>query len=765
MYTFDVFDTLITRRTATPKGIFALIQEKLLQDSEYNRLSDYVRRNFYHLRIQAEALARSNFGNMGAEEITLEQIYKALGMTGSLTSEELCMLIELEITSEFENVIGIGENIDKIKSLLNEGEKVVIISDMYLENDTIKAMLVKIDSIFLNINLYVSSQYNKSKWSGNLYKIVKEKENAEYENWIHCGDNPNSDIKSAKMLGIKTEQYIYEPLTEYENEVLQKYENNLFVQLTIGTARNVRLEQRLSGSVAIGCSIGGTILFPYVWWVIQESIKKGINRLYFIARDGFILKKIADIIIKLYKYDIETNYIYGSRRAWRMASFSKNNNDIYKFVGWSYAKKIKDIATLADVLQIPVEALLPFLPREFQNCEHKLTNVSLAALINKLNVDDSFKEYFEKAHTANRKRVADYLKQEINFSDDAFAFVDLAGGGFTQGCLADIISDFYDKQIKNFFFKLDRVNLMDNCIYYNFIPSFLYLSLIIEMVCRAPHGQTVGYMEDKGIIIPEIKEDEGRQLIEHGVNEYIIGIEQFAKNYCSVLEVNSIPADNLELLLQYMEYITKTPDEEILGFLGGMPNSVTGREKEVIEFAPVLSRKAIRSLFLLRTNEQIEEYYKGSSLEYSLLRCSNDDRKKIDFYRKHYNLLLGKLARLPKLISKKKSRFNLASDFPCEFLEERIVLYGSGKLGQDLYKKISNWEKSRVVQWVDKDYKKYQKIGFHISAPEEIGTVEFEQIVIGVLSEDLSVNIRETLMARGIPNEKIIWINLNPRWV
>ncbi len=51
MYSFDVFDTLITRTTALPNGIFALMQSRLMQERELNGLDDYVIDNFFELRI------------------------------------------------------------------------------------------------------------------------------------------------------------------------------------------------------------------------------------------------------------------------------------------------------------------------------------------------------------------------------------------------------------------------------------------------------------------------------------------------------------------------------------------------------------------------------------------------------------------------------------------------------------------------------------------------------------------------------------------
>ena len=49
---------------------------------------------------------------------------------------------------------------------------------------------------------------------------------------------------------------------------------------------------------------GAPILIPYIQWVLSESNRLGINRLFFVARDGFVLKQIdgafsiAEIVIQ-----------------------------------------------------------------------------------------------------------------------------------------------------------------------------------------------------------------------------------------------------------------------------------------------------------------------------------------------------------------------------------------------------------------------------------------------------------------------------------
>ena len=64
-------------------------------------------------------------------------------------------------------------------------------------------------------------------------------------------------------------------------------------------------------------ALGGPMLFPYVYWILEDSKKRGVENLYFIARDGFVLKVIADRIIANKSINLSTYYLIGSRVSWR----------------------------------------------------------------------------------------------------------------------------------------------------------------------------------------------------------------------------------------------------------------------------------------------------------------------------------------------------------------------------------------------------------------------------------------------------------------
>ncbi len=334
MVSFDIFDTLITRRTISPHGIFLLVQEKLLRqwkDTKYCHFS----RNFCTLRINAEKDARISAANQGREEVTIDEIYDLLAYRNNLPKELVNGIKECEIQSEIEYSYPLVSHLKLLEQHLSEGEHVVLISDMYLSERIIREMLIRISSVFCDMPIYVSCETGKTKQSGSLFFEVAKRENASFGNWLHYGDNRKSDYLVPKMLGIDARYLSQEELKPWEKELnkrilLENSVNPLALQLYLGAARNLRAENKWSQAGQIGASLGGMILYPYVWWLIHKSMDMGIRRLYFIARDGYVLKRIGDAIIRNQKLDLITVYVYGSRNVWRNIGRSKKEESLVK---------------------------------------------------------------------------------------------------------------------------------------------------------------------------------------------------------------------------------------------------------------------------------------------------------------------------------------------------------------------------------------------------------------------------------------------------
>lgn len=762
MYSFDVFDTLITRTTATPQGIFALMKDRLVEEKDTNRLEDYVIENFFELRIHSEELIREHAFFQAREEVKLKDIYTAMAVCGCLDQEQIEYLCCMERKTELDHVVGIPENIQRLKEMITQGEHVILISDMYLSEKDIREMLVKADRIFETIPLYVSSEYGKRKTTGNLYRQVQELEKVNYEDWTHIGDNLYQDIEIPYRLGIKVELWEKTELTSLEKELLNVYPNDTKVQLMIGAVLRIKVK-KFGDAYYIGSRYAGPVLYSYAEWIVDQSIKKKIKRLYFIARDGYLIKRLVDIILADKGMPIKTDYIYGSRKAWRMASLSQNHYNLYQLILWSHADEIESLRKLASVLHIPLQELYEYLPGTYtkNKDDDHISNQELEYIARKLSQDIDFRQFHLKKLSRERQLAQEYLFQKLNFQDDGFAFVDVSGGGLTQGCLRELIKDKYSKPIRTFFFRIDRVNLIEDSITDTFMPSFFNNCLIIEMICRAPHGQTGRYVREGEEIKPVLEEIETKALITHGFYEYEKGILDFGRLISQVSLKENKNIGSIRNILCYLRHIAETPSHEVLEYFSSMPNSQSGRGNSIVEYAPKLTEEDIKNIFLKRMKEPITHFYTGSDLNYSIMRATEREKELIEKYKKEYYSTLGKLYRQKAEWKQREQyrQYGRAAFFPIRLLEETIILYGAGTFGQDLYKRLEEDEEHEVVLWVDKNASDCQKKGLNqVQNVSQINKIPDGQIVIAVMNQKVADEIFNELEQMGVRCERMIWI-------
>lgn len=185
---FDIFDTLIKRKCGNPHNVFDIVEER------FNSNHPEKIKNFRINRINAEIRARKLSIN---EEVTLSDIYKQLLCL--YTPVSLSELSNLECEVEIEQSESKSEMVCLYEDLLGK-KKVIITSDMYLDERTIISILKK-NKISMPEKLYLSSSLLLTKKSGSLFKYIFNEITFSRSSFLHIGDNIKSDFYIPISLG------------------------------------------------------------------------------------------------------------------------------------------------------------------------------------------------------------------------------------------------------------------------------------------------------------------------------------------------------------------------------------------------------------------------------------------------------------------------------------------------------------------------------------------------------------------------------------
>jgi len=207
----DCFDTIIWRKTATPKDVFYKLQHQpTFKSLGLNAV----------LRISAEGKARQFSiinGNHG--EVTLTDIYTD-GFS-KLTDIQVNNLIKEELETEKSVCYAFPPIIELIREAKNNGMKIIIVSDTYFNEEQLRIILKKAlpaDILPLIDKIFCSSEYKKAKISG-IFGDVLSHMHCAPEEILHIGDNVAADYIMPKAFNINAFHFIQHD--DYINDLIR----------------------------------------------------------------------------------------------------------------------------------------------------------------------------------------------------------------------------------------------------------------------------------------------------------------------------------------------------------------------------------------------------------------------------------------------------------------------------------------------------------------------------------------------------------------
>ena len=305
---FDIFDTCFVRACGTPKQIFALLAMELLGDTA----DGSVIADFCHIRRNGEKTARKNSSK---EEITLKEIYEYCDFSG-LTNVPNSDIAALECNIEKRQLVPVLSVRQTIDEYRRKGCCIIYISDTYMSEEFVMSLLADNGFWHDGDKLYVSSKTLLTKASGNLYEYIAACNGIDCSTWRHHGDNPISDVAQPRKLGIKTSA-INHCYTYYERKTLNfgfgiNHDVN---ESFVSVAKSVRLYLPEDKRYTFACDLIAPLYVPFVYKILQDAEKRGLNKLFFLSRDGFILYQIASLLKQLCFPAIEISYLYVSRKS------------------------------------------------------------------------------------------------------------------------------------------------------------------------------------------------------------------------------------------------------------------------------------------------------------------------------------------------------------------------------------------------------------------------------------------------------------------
>lgn len=412
---FDIFDTLIKRCVPKPRDVFELV-ERYCKDNDIS-----VPERFKEKRIEAERFVNE----LNSRPCTIREIYDCFYQHNGGASdklEEIEKTIELAVCKPNDDVV------ELYHECIKAGKRVFIISDMYLDSDFLERLLTNC-GITGYEKLFVSCEYRASKSTGRLFELIRDEIKIEPKQWLHIGDNLKSDIISPKKIGISTHQI---PADKKNNYPIKTNINSTLDFEIVNRCVNI-MGRQVNTSSSMGAKVLGTLLAGFSKWLFDQAKQKNIQRVFFLSRDGYAMKRAFDVINQ---GEFETKYIYASRRSWTVPAIwlEPEYEDILSNITMSPKTSVKTFITRLGLLPEDCQS-------EIQKCE-----LTMDTIINRSELLESKK--LRQLYSLIKNRVIENSKEEYaavvkylqeNNVNGRFAVVDIGYSGTMQKALKEIL--------------------------------------------------------------------------------------------------------------------------------------------------------------------------------------------------------------------------------------------------------------------------------------------------------------------------------------
>jgi predicted HAD superfamily hydrolase len=476
---FDFFDTLFVRPLADPEDAFDII------GSQFN-IPD-----FRKLRRKAQANAFQQMIKKGKKEITLSDIYD--NFSNLAVSNETLMQAEYDL----EKALVIPDDIlfPLFTTLIDQGKKVVITSDMYFGEDFFKEVLLNYH--VQNIPLFISAARNATKRdSGELFDLIVDSFDVAPQEILHIGDNLVSDVQKPREKQLAA--FHYAPHSQQSS----KKSLPLMSSFSEGMLRTISADKIPENSFQeLGFKYQATATMGFLSWIVQQSKADKIDYVLFVSRDGYIPERVA----RHYFNDSlpPFSYFLGSRIVFNLAMIDEQNFDQNISFLMSGADGLAPGELLERIgLEPPLQSILTDLGFEegfrIGPENHELVKKFLSAYRNEI----------LKICRRNRRGLFIYLRNMNIRAGSKVALVDVGWSGTTQEAFENAVASIMDISVVGYYFCLAntlerqrresrqemKALITSESTSPSLVDKIYENRIVVELFFSAPHNSIIGYL-------------------------------------------------------------------------------------------------------------------------------------------------------------------------------------------------------------------------------------------------------------------------------
>ena len=546
---FDIFDTVLTRRVANPRSVFLLLGRRLYADG----LIDCSAHAFATARTEAEIRAFRNAGGLDSP-VCLSDIHAELGNALHWNSAKIEVASRYELDLEAELLVPLAEGQRRVRQARERGERILYVSDMYLPSEFLEALLRDQDLFVDGDVVIVSNEFAASKHSGKLWPVVLSVIDTPPHRTFHVGNDARSDGRTARRAGLSAEVLPANNPNRYEQCLERRsHATDGLSSVIAGAGRIARLDPPDPTRTAVSDVAAGVVapfVIGHLLWTLEVARRENLTELFFVARDGQLLCDVARLLAPGVGYEGKLTYTYGSRQAWALGGLVTAGDRGLALVipdAGDVRATVRD--ALARVEIDPEEISLPLARRGFHRAtwSRPMIEGQPAKLRAALREDPEISLLVRENAKRARDLTLGYLDGLGALTDEPIGFVDLGTGATLFNALGAMLNSVGQAPPMGFYFGLrSRVedfgfgkpltyvrDVDERCGFLN-TPGLLTL---MELACTADHGSVTGYADVDGAVVPVFDEGGNDAVVDWGLPIVHKTVCRVAREFAEVLEL------------------------------------------------------------------------------------------------------------------------------------------------------------------------------------------------------------------------------------
>jgi FMN phosphatase YigB (HAD superfamily) len=461
---------------------------------------------------------------------------------------------DMEIRLEAESLRANHDTCGLIELARSVGLQVIVVSDMYLEKRHLATLLNKV-GIYVD-EIFVSSEYSLTKRSGRLFQAVSAALNIGHGEIAHIGDNRDTDIAGAAKAGLGIRTVCYDEPCRVKRMRQKEFAWDQYVangdagEFIRIAAEDSSTDLR-TGFTGYGHDVFGPAISTFIKRVAEIAEEREIDKVYFMAREGFLLKMVYELYQKsLAKNDgaVPAGYLCVSRlTTLKVTSGSYGLREVALGTVHAHTTLRKALGSLVGdndrLASIAARHGFASLDEQFDQYFHPMFHLLVR--------DAELNEVIASNRDVARMEMEAYLDGIGFFRDRNVLLVDVGWAGQIQESFDTFLRDTGKKinvfgayLATNHAAELRRAGgqviipaIADRNTKDYYSNSLFRNVDLLETICRAPHGSVVGYSNGTPIEASgekrevEMQDDPMLAQMQKGVALYAASYFRLAKSY------------------------------------------------------------------------------------------------------------------------------------------------------------------------------------------------------------------------------------------